>query len=117
MQTPSEETDGGSVSLRDCKDVVYTPMLTSDLDSEVDTDRKKTKKYRLCASGPSTLRQRANKCSKLSKTDHTTTPTHSYLIRGYNQPVKASIDTPGSPLPVETDQGADPESSQVEMTD
>ena len=41
MQTPSEETDGGSVSLRDCKDVVYTPMLTSDLDSEVDTDRKK----------------------------------------------------------------------------
>ena len=92
-------------------------MLTSDIDSEVETDRKKPKKYRPCASGPSTLRQKANKRSKLSKTDNTTTPTHSYPIRGYNQSIKASIDTPGRPLPVETDQGVDPESSQVGTTD
>ena len=113
----SEETDDRPISLRCCKGVDYTPMLISDIDSEVETDRKKPKKYRPCASGPSTLRQKANKHSKLSKTDNTTTPTHSYPIRGYNEPIKASIDTPGSPLPVETDQGIDPESSQVETTD
>ena len=45
------------------------------------------------------------------------TPTHSYPIRGYKKPVKASTETPGSPLPVETDHNVDPESSQVEATD
>ena len=40
-----------------------------------------------------------------------------YPIRGYKQPVKASTETPGSPLPVETNHSVDPESSQVEMTD
>ena len=75
------------------------------------------KKYRPLASGLSTLRQLANKRLRLSKTDHTKTPTHSYPIRGYKQPAKASTETPGSPLPVETDHSVDPESSQVEMTD
>ena len=113
----NEENDERPISLRGCKGVDYTSMLTSDLDSEVETDKKKPKKYRPCASGPSTLRQRATKRSKLPKTDHTTTPTHSYAIRGYKQPVKASTETPGSPLPVETDHSVDHESSQVETTD
>ena len=113
----SEENDERPMSLRGCKGVDYTPMLTSDLDSEVETDRKKSKNYRPHASGPSTLRQQANKHSRLSKTDHTTTPIHSYPIRGYKQPVKAPTETPGSPLPVETDHSVDPESSQVETTD
>ena len=121
MNTPTlqtgEENDERPTSLRGHKGVDYTPMLTSDLDSEVETDRKKAKNYRPCASGPSTLRQRANKHSRLSKTDHTTTPIHLYPIRGYKQPVKASTETPGSPLPVETDHSVDPESSQVETTD
>ena len=79
--------------------------------------RKKPKKYRPRASGPSTLRQLANKHSKLSKTDHTKTPTHSYPIRGYKQPAKAQTESPVSPLPVETDNSADTESSPVETTD
>ena len=53
----SEENDEQPTSLRGHKGVDYTPMLTSDLDSEVETDRKKPKNYRPCASGPSTLRQ------------------------------------------------------------
>ena len=113
----SEENDERPTSLRGHKGVDYTPMLTSDLDSEVETDRKKPKNYRPHASRPSTLRQRANKCSRLSKMDHTMTPIHLYPIRGYKQPVKAPTETPGSPLPVETDHSVDPESSQVEMTD
>ena len=122
MNTPtlqiSEENDERPTSLRGRKGVDYTPMLASVLDSEVETDRKKPKNYRPCASGPSTLRQRANKhSSRLSKTDHTTTQTHSYPKRGYKQPVKAPTETPGSPLPVETDHSVDPESSQVETTD
>ena len=121
MNTPmlqtGEENDERPTSLRGHKGVDYTPILTSDLDSEVETDRKKPKNYRPCASGPSTLRQQANKHSRLSKTDHTTTPIHSYSIRGYKQPVKAPTETPGSPLPVETDRSVDPESSQVETTD
>ena len=72
----SEENDEQPISLRGHKGVDYTSMLTSDLDSEVDTDKKKPKKYRPRASGPSTLRQLANKHSRLSKTDHTKTPTH-----------------------------------------
>ena len=61
MNTPtlqiSEENDEQPTSLRGCKGVDYTPMLTSDLDSEVETDRKKPKNYRPRASGPSILRQ------------------------------------------------------------
>ena len=105
----SKENDEQPISFRGHKGVDYTSMLTSDLDSEVETDKKKPKKYRPRASGPSTLRQLTNKCSRLSKTDHTKTPTHSYPIRGYKQPVKASTETPGSPLPVETDRSVDPE--------
>ena len=63
MNTPmlqtGEENDEQPTSLRGRKGVDYTPMLTSDLDSEVETDRKKPKNYRPRASGPSTLRQRA----------------------------------------------------------
>ena len=81
LQT-GEENDEWSKSLRGRKGVDYTPMLTSYLDSEVETDRKKPKNYRPRASGPSTLRQQANKHSKLPKTNHTTTPIHSYPIRG-----------------------------------
>ena len=121
MNTPTlqtgQENDELPTSLRGRKGVDYTPMLTSDLDSEVETDRKKPKNYRPRASGPSTLRQQANKHSRLSKTDHTTTLIHSYPIRGYKQPVKAPTETPGSPLPVETDHSVDPESSQVETAD
>ena len=112
-----EENDEQPISLRGRKSVDYTSMLTSDLDSEVEIDKKKPKKYRPPASGPSTLRQLANKHSKLSKTDHTKTPTHSYPIRGFKQPVKASTESPVSPLPVETDNSADTESSPVETTD
>ena len=54
------ESDEQSLSLRGRKDVDYTSMLTSDLDSEPETDKKKPKKYRPCASGPSALRQLAN---------------------------------------------------------
>ena len=39
----SEENDEWPMSLRGCKGVDYTPMLTSDLDSEVETDRKSQK--------------------------------------------------------------------------
>ena len=112
-----KENDEQPISLRGHKGVDYTSMLTSDLDSEVEIDKKKRKKYRPHASGPSTLRQLANKHSKLSKTDHTKTPTHSYLIRGYKQPIKASTESPVSPLPVETDNSVDTGSSPVEMTD
>ena len=92
-----EENDEQPISLTGRKGVDYTSMQTSDLDPEVEIDKKKPKKYRPHASGPSTLRQLANKCSKLSKTDHTKTPTHSYLIRGYKQPVKASTESQVSP--------------------
>ena len=112
-----EENNEQPISLRGRKSVDYTSMLTSDLDSEVEIDKKKPKKYRPRASGPSTLRQLANKHSKLSKTDHTKTPTHSYPIRGYKQLVKASTEPPVSPLPVETDNSANTESSPVETTD
>ena len=40
-----------------------------------------------------------------------------YPIRGYKQPIKATTETPDSPLPVETGLSVDMESSQVEMTD
>ena len=86
MPQLSEENDEWPISLRGHKGVDYTSMLTSDLDSEVETDKKKPKKYRPHASGPSTLRQQGNKHSRLPKTDHTMTPTHSYPIRGYKQP-------------------------------
>ena len=112
-----KENDQQPISLRGHKSVDYISMLTSDLDSEAEIAKKKPKKYRPRASGPSTLRQLANKRSKLSKTDHTKTPTHSYPIRGYKQPVKASTESPVSPLPVETDNNAETESSPVEMTD
>ena len=39
----SEENDELPTSLRSRKGVDYTPMLTSDLDSEVETDRKSQK--------------------------------------------------------------------------
>ena len=63
------------------------------------------------------LRQSANKHSKLSKIEQNKIPTHSYPIRGYKQPVKATTETPDSPLPVETGLSVDTESSQVETTD
>ena len=53
----SKENGERLISLRGHKSVDYTSMLTSDLDSEVETDKKKPKKYRPRASGPSTLRQ------------------------------------------------------------
>ena len=112
-----EENNEHLISLRGRKSVDYTSMLTSDLDSEVEIAKKKPKKYRPRASGPSTLRQLANKHSKLSKTDHTKTPTHSYPIRGYKHVVKASTESPVSPLPVETYNSAETESSPVETTD
>ena len=111
-----KENNEQPISLRGHKGVDYTSMLTEDLDSEVEIDKKKPKKYRPHASGPSTLRQLANKCSKLSKTDHTKTPTHSYPIRGHKQPIKATTESPNSPLSVETDNSADTESSPVETT-
>ena len=44
------ESDEQSLSLRGHKDVNYTSMLTSDLDSEPEIDKKKPKKYRPRAS-------------------------------------------------------------------
>ena len=41
---------------------------------------------------------------------------HSYLIRGHKQAIKATTETPDSPLPVRTGLSVDTESSQVEMT-
>ena len=88
-----EENNEQPISLRGRKSVNYTSMLTSDIDSEVEIDKKKpgTKalhhrtvfEYRPRASGPSALRKLTNKHSKLSKTTHTKNPTHSYPIRGY----------------------------------
>ena len=86
-------------------------MLTSDLDSEPDTDKKKPKKYRPQASGPSVQRQLANKCSKLSRTDLGVNPTHSYKYL-----VKTNTETTNNPLPVETDLSVDTESAPVETT-
>ena len=113
----NEENDDQPISLRGLKSVDYTSILTSDLDSEVEIDKKKPKKYRPRVSGPSTLRQLANKHSKLFKTHHTKTPTHSYPIRGYKQPAKTSTESSVSPLPVGTDNSVDTESSPVEPTD
>ena len=85
------ESDEQSLSLRGRKDVDYTSMLTSDLDSEPETDKKKPKKYRPHASGPSALRQLANKHSKSSKTEQNKIPTHSYPIRGINSLLKLQM--------------------------
>ena len=111
------DSDEQSLSLRGRKDVNYTSMLTSDLDSEPEIDKKKPKKYRPRASGPSALRQLANKHSKSSKAEQNKILTHSYPIRGYNQPIKATIEISDSPLPVKTGLSVDTESSQVETTD
>ena len=111
------ESDGQSLSHRGRKDVDYTSKLTSDLDSEPETDKKKPKKYRPRASGPSALSQLANKHSKSSKIEQNKIPTHSYPIRGYKQHIKATNEIPDSPLPQETGLSVDMESSQVEMTD
>ena len=92
-------------------------MLTSDLNSEPKTDKKKPKKYRARASGPSALRQLANKHSKLSKTDQGMILAHSYPIRGYKQLAKTTTETSDIPLSVETELSVDTESSQVETTD
>ena len=86
-------------------------MLTSDLDSEPETDKKKPKKYRPRASGPSALRQLTNKHSKSSKIEQNKILTHSYPIRGYKQPIKATTEIPDSPLTVETGLSVDTESS------
>ena len=112
----NDESEEYAVSLRGRNDVDYTPMLTSDLDSEPDTDKKKPKKYRPRASGPSAQRQLANKCTKLSKTDLGMNPLHSYPIRGYKQLAKTATETTDIPLPVKTELSVDTESPQVETT-
>ena len=104
-------------SLRGHKEVDNTSMLTSDLDSEPETVQRKPKKYRPSANGPSALRQQANKHSGASKSFQTKTPTHSYPIRGYKQPAKATNEAMDGPLPVETGINIPPKTSQVEMTD
>ena len=54
--TPGE-IDQQLLSLRGHKEVDYTPILTSDLDSEPEPAWKKPKKNRPSANGPSALRQ------------------------------------------------------------
>ena len=101
------------ISRRGRKDVDDTSMLTSNIDSEPEIDKKKTNKYRPHASGPSALTQLANKRSKhckASKTDQNMILRHSYPIR-YKRPIKATTETLDRPLPVETDLSVDTESS------
>ena len=111
----SETTTDNPLSLRDHNEIDYTPILASDMESESETSRKKPKKYRPSASGPSAARQRAHKCSKSSKTPQTTLPQHSYPIRGYKLPNKPPNEAETNPLPVETDCNGTSETSQVEM--
>ena len=92
-------------------------MLTSDFDSEPETGQKKPKKFRPNANGPSALRQWANNHSGSSRRFQMKTPTHSYPIRGYKQPAKASNKATDSPLPVETGHNELPKTLQVETTD
>ena len=74
--TPNKENDITHVDksetddtpLRDQNKIDYTLMLTSDVESESETSRKKPKKYRPSANGPSPAQQRAHKRSKSSKT-------------------------------------------------
>ena len=44
-------------------------------------------------------------------------PTHSYPIRGYKQPAKATNEASDSPLPVETGLNIPPKTPQVETVD
>ena len=44
-------------------------------------------------------------------------PTHSYPIRRYKQPAKATNEASDSPLPVETSLNVPPKTPQVETTD
>ena len=92
-------------------------MLTSDLDSEPETSRKKPKTFRPSANGLSTLRQRANNHSGSSRRFQMKMPTHSFPIRGYKQPAKASNEAMDSPLPVRTGHNELPKIPQVETTD
>ena len=109
-----ETTTDDSLSLRDHNEIDYTLMLASDMESESETSRKKLKKYRPSASGPSATRQRAHKRSKSSKTSQTILPQHSYPIRGYKPSSKPPNEVETNPLPVETDCNGMSETSQVE---
>ena len=93
-----------NVSLRDHKDVDYSPMLTSDVESEPEPVPRKPKNIRPSANGPSALRQHAIRHVGISKTFHTKTPTHSYPIRGYKRPSEAANTESSNTLPVETEQ-------------
>ena len=104
------------LSLQGHKEVNYSLMLTSDLDSEPESGCRKPKKYQPSASGPSALRQWVNNHAGASKSFQTKTPIHSYLIRGYKQPSKISNAVSDNTLSVETDQDTQPKTPQVEIT-
>ena len=106
-----------TVSLRGHKEVDYSPMLMSGLDSEPESGCKKPKNHQPSANGPSATRQRANRHTGISTTFQTKMPLHSYPIRGYKKPSNASNNIPSNALSVETDYDTQPPTPQVETDD